>query len=431
MYELATELRARLDEDTTTRRVLRTRDLRDLVAFAQVHSPYWRHRLAHLDPETVTAEHLAEIPPLGRDELRERWDDIVTVPDLRLHDALVHHRRHPGATWRGLRLFSTSGSSGEPLLIPLSEPERRHRDALATRWHIHRARRGWVPRRGRTALLWGRSPANLLDATHRERDSVEVLGPDDDPDRLRATLNQHEWFVLSGYASIVEEIAQWHLGGHVRLDIDTLIVGGEPMYPSMRRTVDRAWPGVTVLDRYGTTETGSLAHSDGEQPGMVLDDDQAIIEVVASAADDPVPGDGLLVTCLAQRTLPLFRYEVPDRVRLLPAQPTGPTRRIDHGPLRPEHLATIGATSVTAADVAGALAPLGLGPSQLVIDDQQVTLRLLAVQRPSASAAIDAITPVVGPVTIAVVDRLERDPVSEKLSPIVVRPHCSNPAPRQ
>jgi phenylacetate-coenzyme A ligase PaaK-like adenylate-forming protein len=81
----------------------------------------------------------------------------------------------------------------------------------------------------------------------------------------------------------------------------------------------RVWH-VPPFNVYAATETGGIAAECGHHHGMHLFEDLVIPEVV----DDgylPVPpgrsGDRLLVTVLFSRTIPLIRYEMTDRVRLV------------------------------------------------------------------------------------------------------------------
>ena len=67
--------------------VSQTAWLREIIDFAGTRSPYYRERFAG---RSLDAAPLASLPTLDKDTLMERWDDVVTVPDLRLADVEAH-----------------------------------------------------------------------------------------------------------------------------------------------------------------------------------------------------------------------------------------------------------------------------------------------------------------------------------------------------
>jgi phenylacetate-CoA ligase len=104
-----------------------------------------------------------------------------------------------------------------------------------------------------------------------------------------------------------------HLARRLGLDpardfpsLRAFLVAGESLSPARRAAISRAWGGKTVIEDYGSTETGSLA---GEcvRGRLHLWDDRLHFEVVNGS---------LVVTPLQREAMPLVRYDLEDEVRL-------------------------------------------------------------------------------------------------------------------
>jgi hypothetical protein len=54
------------------------------VHFAKAHSRWHRARLTHVDPDRVTEDSIADIPPMTKHDLMENFDAIVTDPRVTL-----------------------------------------------------------------------------------------------------------------------------------------------------------------------------------------------------------------------------------------------------------------------------------------------------------------------------------------------------------
>ena len=84
--------------------------LRDVLAHAVAHSPYYREALG---PDAAEAD-LADLPTLPKPLLMEQFDRIVTDPALRVDDLRAFlAEAEPSASFEGrYRVFATSGSTG-------------------------------------------------------------------------------------------------------------------------------------------------------------------------------------------------------------------------------------------------------------------------------------------------------------------------------
>jgi phenylacetate-CoA ligase len=93
-----------------------------------------------------------------------------------------------------------------------------------------------------------------------------------------------------------------------------------------RQRLADLWPNATVLDHYGTTETGPVAYQLPDEPGNLRTNDSAyIVEIIDPATFRPVDtgevGE-LVLTGLGRLGSPLLRYRTGDLVRR--GAPDGP-----------------------------------------------------------------------------------------------------------
>ncbi len=133
-----------------------------------------------------------------------------------------------------------------------------------------------------------------------------------------SALNDYQPEAVIAYASMAALLAREQLDGRLRIAPRIVAVSSEVLTDEARRWIERG------LERaadevYATTETLYLANSTPPHPGLHIDEDLAIVEVV-DEHNRPVPpgqqGYKVLVTNLAKRTQPLIRYEISDSVTL-------------------------------------------------------------------------------------------------------------------
>lgn len=105
------------------------------------------------------------------------------------------------------------------------------------------------------------------------------------------------------------------------------IVAGEPggSIPATRSRIENSWPGATVFDHHGMTETGPVTYECPAQPGKLhVIESGFIAEVIDPATTRAVTANQtgeLVLTTLERTGSPLLRYRTGDLVR-----PTTQTR---------------------------------------------------------------------------------------------------------
>lgn len=296
-----------------------SRALGELRAFAMARSPLYRELYRGREKAPLT-----ELPVLTKEMLVNRFDDLVTDRSLRSDDLAQHI-----ASIQDDELFrnrywvtTTSGSSGLQGLV-LND---------AREWAImiasYRRAAEWT---GVRVSPWRVTRAAFINSRTTFHQSSRIGRTLENPliraCRLDAgqplpeivdTLNTFQPEVLIAYASMIRILAEAQLRGQLRITPRILQGTAEVLTPETRSRAQEAW-GIVPFDVYATTETGGLAAECDHHQGLHLFEDLVIAEVVDHDGCPVAPGEvgeRLLVTVLHSRTLPLIRYELPDRVRL-------------------------------------------------------------------------------------------------------------------
>jgi phenylacetate-coenzyme A ligase PaaK-like adenylate-forming protein len=253
----------------------------------------------------------------------ERFDELVTDRRLQLDELLTHlHQIHDDALYLGeYRVMTSSGSSGRKAVFVYD------RAAWIAILTMFLRRSSWVGLRPglprtRLAMIGGGAPTHMsrrgaqtLNVGLHRLLSLSVTQP---VGELVSRLNAFKPDFMNVYPSTAGLLADEQLAGRMHLALRGLTTNSEPLTPTLRERLKRAF-GVTPTDFYATTE-GLWGH-ECEAGSLHLFDDMCIAENVD---DDgrPVPpgeiGSRLLVTNLFNRVQPLIRFEISDLVAVEP-----------------------------------------------------------------------------------------------------------------
>jgi len=285
-------------------RALQTTRLRDLLAHAGHHVPYYRRLFAEaaFDPEAVTSpEDLEQLP-------------LLTKADIRADPEAFKSEQA-----RRLVRSNTGGSSGEPLVFWLGSERVSH--DVAAKW---RATRWWgVDIGDREVVLWG-SPIELgaQDRLRRLRDTLQrsLLLPafEMSPQKVNdfiAAIRRYRPRMVFGYPSAVDHVAFTTdaLGISLSdLGAQVAFVTGESLYDDQRQCIERVF-GCPVANGYGGRDAGFVAHECPEGRMHVTAED-VIVEIADPAGNPLPPGQPgeIVVTHLASRDFPFIRYRTGD-----------------------------------------------------------------------------------------------------------------------
>jgi phenylacetate-coenzyme A ligase PaaK-like adenylate-forming protein len=139
-------------------------------------------------------------------------------------------------------------------------------------------------------------------------------------DAIVAGLNEVRPAVLQVYPSLLGRLADAKRSGALTISPVSVATTSETLAPDLRADAAEAF-GVPIGDQFGSSE-GLIGAGPPDVDGIVLADDLAVVELV-DAADRPVPpgtpSESVLVTSLINRTQPMIRYRIEDRMIALPA----------------------------------------------------------------------------------------------------------------
>lgn len=311
---------------------LQHRRLRSLLEHARLHSSLYGERLAHL-PSTM--QGLADMVPVDRHELMQRFDDWVCDAELRLaplQDFTADSGRI-GEPYLGRYLiWESSGTSAAPGIFVQDARCMALYDALEAqrRSPAHIIERLFNPlyMGDRIAFVGatGGHFASLITVERLRRlqpwlasavQSFSIMQPLGD---LVAQLQAFSPTVLTTYPTAALMLAQEVTQGRLRLaTVREVWTGGETLGVNMRQEIEKAL-GAPVRNSYGASEFLAMGWEcrDGN---MHLNSDWVLLEPVNSHRQ-PVPAGemphSVLLTHLANTVQPLIRYDLGDQVLISP-----------------------------------------------------------------------------------------------------------------
>lgn len=319
-------------------RLQRERRLRLLLEAAAEGSPLYRERLGR-----GAAPAWADIEPVGKAELMQRFDDWATdrrITRAGVEDFLADPSRVGDAFLGRYLVWTSSGTSGQPGIFVQDEaalavfdaldllrfrglglgampgsvwaPGQRYAFIAATGGHF-----AGVASFERLRRI-GESAALLTPWLRPQVRTFSVLQPL--PELMRE-LQAFAPTLLISYPSCADLLAEAAAAGRLDLKLRELWVGGEQLTAEQRQRIGAAF-GCRIRNNYGASEFYAMAW-ECAQGAMHLNDDWLIAEPV-DRDDRPVPpgeaSHALLLTNLANRTQPLLRYRLGDSLRILPGR---------------------------------------------------------------------------------------------------------------
>lgn len=304
------------------------RRLKGLLRYAQQHSPYYRDLYAGLDLDTVALQNL---PTVTKTALMAAFDDWVTRPQIRLKAVqdFVQQPDLAGTPYRGdLFVCTSSGTTGHPGIF-LHDA---HAVAVYRAISFARINRAWLGARqwlglAQRGLRW----ANIMGTgghfggtgwmeLERQRSAwkhqayrvVSVQRPLRD---IVAELNAFTPTVVSGYASVMDQLAGEQLAGRLHLRPVLVEIAGESPTPEALPRMAAAF-GCRIRNLYGASEFPFMAGS-CEQGWLHVNSDWVILEPVDEKLQPVAEGvvsHTVLLTNLANRVQPIIRYDLGDAV---------------------------------------------------------------------------------------------------------------------
>jgi phenylacetate-CoA ligase len=295
-------------------RAFQWRRFAKLIDYAFAHNPFYRRKLegAGLHPRDLRSlADISRIPTTTKQEVQEHGAEMISA----------------GFRRSDLVRDMTGGSTGSPTVFYYDKDRRESRVASTMR---HDRWAGWDIGE-RIAVLWGapRDMVTSIPLTGRVRNAVlnrqrvlDMSSTDEDRMvRFALELVQFQPRVILAYASaatLFADVVERHgIGG---ISPKGIITSAEVLSEDGRRRVESTF-GCRVYDRYGSREFALIGSECGHCPGLHVNAEYLLLEVLEDAGSGQVPGE-IVITDLANFAMPLIRYRTMDAGSLDTSHPT-------------------------------------------------------------------------------------------------------------
>jgi len=301
-----------------------TKALREMIAHAKTHSPWYAARLTHIDADTATLEDLERVPVMTKHDLMEHWDEIVTVPGASRAEAekAIGAMTDQFYIWGDHVLLSSGGTGGRPGLFVYDF------DSLARMWSgmsrgffaslMPLAMEGVaIPNGVRMATVGGETSGHGSFVLSRvfsnpANPTTNLSGWRTMPDNY-AKLNEAQPHFIFTYPSVVAELCEAQANGKLNISPRILYFGGEQLPQAFYDLAKATWPKADILTCWGTSEGGGTFPC--RHGGYHICEDLVIIEPVDGAGLPVQPGqlsEGIYFTNLYNKAMPIIRYAIDD-----------------------------------------------------------------------------------------------------------------------
>ena len=308
---------------------VQTLKLRAMLAYAKKNSPWYARTLSDIEPRTFTLEQLKMLPILTKRDMMDNWNDIVTDRRLTIDDASQFLMKEQGYDLlHGHHIFASGGSSGRRGMFVWDSNELAATLAALYRYQ-YRDEFDYgaaIPSEPLMVVSIGAlRPVHLSETVlsfplvpQMNARAFSALAPIDE---LVSSLNDCQPTHLNGYPSVVARLAAKAIKGVLKIYPKRILVGAEPLLESMADCIHQAWPGALLINNWGSTDAGIHAVGcDYSGKNLHVLEDMNIFEFV-DEHNNPVPlgvcSEKVLVTNLFRKSMPIFRYEMDDRVLAL------------------------------------------------------------------------------------------------------------------
>jgi phenylacetate-CoA ligase len=284
------------------------KQFRELVTFVNEHSPYYQRRFRELDIDVANCQ-LTDLPILDKQDVIEHFDELITVKGI----DFARVKEFATACRDPLKLLDdeyfvvrSSGTSGAVSYLLYSVREWIRGCSHQTRVT---GRLGFRRRSAFVGIVHDRFAGVSLTSTgkrgiNRLFYDCRVLDVREPMDVIVEKLNKFQPHVLSAYVTALRQLGDEIKAGRLKIRPESVISSGEILAPDTRRELDDRF-GVPIQNVYSTSETLILGAGTSESDGLTLFEDDILIEVNE---------DHICVTNLFNRTIPLLRYRLNDRL---------------------------------------------------------------------------------------------------------------------
>lgn len=310
----------------------RQRDrLAELVSFARVNSPYYRELYQGL-PEKIEDPNV--LPVTDKKKLMARFDDWATDREITLGKAreFTENLNLIGEPFLGkYTLATTSGTTGTPGIFVVDEKTQAVTQTILIRWLMELMARQvnmidiakLIAGGFRMAMICatGGHYSEIVAATRirkgskRRAKAIRVFSADTPMPEMVAGLNEFQPVLLQPYASMGALLASEQEAGRLKINPALVVLSAEGLPLPEYERIAKAFK-AKVHYSYAATECMFIAPA-CKHNWLHVNADWVILEPVDAEYKSVPPGvmsHTVLVTNLANKTQPIIRYDLGDRI---------------------------------------------------------------------------------------------------------------------
>lgn len=273
--------------------------LRHIMKYSAEHSLFYKniYKKFGFDPNEVKNKYdLNRLPIIRKDDIRPDLKGIISDE----FDA------------RNLKCMSTSGSTGEPLFIYLSDSEIEYRKAKHLRANISVGQKPW----DRWVTLTG--PQHFSKSTRLQR-LIRLYVPTT-VSVFKDVVTQYSMIeklkpnVLDGYSSSLLLLAQQAERGEVKTINPRFLIGGAELIDAHSvKYIEKVFQ-VPFYDQYSSVEFERIAWQCPKKRGYHIDADGLVLQFLDKNGEEVSAGESgeVVVTSLFNYAMPLIRYGIGD-----------------------------------------------------------------------------------------------------------------------
>ena len=293
--------------------------LKHLVKYVKENSP----AMAKLYQGIGDDFDLRDLPITTKEMIMRDYDNWITTSDFSLKDLeeFAANESLAGELYQGkYTVVETSGSTGYPFYIAYN---RRESFKMNSAMSNHLKMKFVLNRPACYLFPFDKHILSICSAKEGLRKyplmkKYTALKDSNIPmEEIVDFLNQFQPKIICTYVSTIEALAKEQMKGTLRLKLKAVFTGGETLSQKTREYIENVF-GCRMYSMYASTEASAIA-LDCDYGHMHLHNDSLIVEPVDENYH-PVPegekSHKILITSLYERTVPIIRYEVSDKVTI-------------------------------------------------------------------------------------------------------------------
>ena len=293
------------------------KQLKQLVNYVKKNSPAMAVIYQGIGDEFT----LRELPITTKEMIMKDYDNWITTSDFTLKDLeeFAADESLAGELYQGkYTVVETSGSTGYPFYMVYNRRESSKMNSAMSK----NLKLEFVLNRPACYLFpFDKHILSICNAKEGLRKyplmkKYAILKDSNIPiEEMVEFLNKLQPKIICTYVSTIEALAKEQMKGKLQLKLKEVFTGGETLSQKTREHIEKVF-GCKMRSMYASTEASGIA-LDCNYGHMHLHNDSLIVEPV-DENNNPVPvgekSHKILITSLYERTVPLIRYEVSDKV---------------------------------------------------------------------------------------------------------------------